>query len=159
MPRQAHNPMKTLRALFLAAALVLAVPAFALDPHDSQIASVSNVTLPVSPAAATVTSIVSLTSHAVNSGTNSYYVFGNVRYSGPLGNSVHIQLYKTVSGTTTVLLTKTIRGDGDIQLTTQLESVAASTTLGIAILQDVAGLPQKIDSAVVTILGLAGNTQ
>src|ERR1700731_4297565 len=103
-----HNPpMKRFLSL-LACMAVLSLPALALDPHDAQTAAVTATTLPVSTSAAQVTSLLSLTSHAVNSGTNSYFVWANVRYSGPLGDAVHLQLYKNVSGTITVLVTKTI---------------------------------------------------
>lgn len=151
--------MKTLRhrfaSLFVVCSLLLALPAVALDPHYAGTSTVTDQQF-TSTVAAQTNSVTSLTPSTVNSGTNSFVLTANTRFTVPLGNAVHLQLYKTVSGVTTVLLTKTIRGDGDLNLTVTLESVAAATVVGVSVLMDVAGLPVQVRSCTFTAVGLAG---
>lgn len=156
--------MKSLRRLSvvpLLAAFVLSLsaPLYALDPHYAGTVTVVDQSY-TSTAAAEADSITSLAPGTVNSGTNSFVITANVRFTAPLGDAVQLQLYKTVSGVTTVLPNTAIqiRGDGDIVITTELESVAASTTLGVSVLFNVAGLPVKIKKCTLTAVGLAGSS-
>lgn len=136
--------------------LALASPLLALDPHDAQVSTVTAQNYNSITGTLTFT-ITSLTSHAVNSGTNSYFYRAFVKYDVPLGGECSLQL---AQGSTAIAATVTpISGEGFVALETEVESVAASTVINLQIVAKHAGDPMKIPRATLVIEGLAGATQ
>lgn len=138
-------------ALF--AAVLSPVCSEALDPHDSQGVDLLNgiATTSITPAA-----VLTLTSHAVNSGTNSYVVTALVDYyesaPGRIGTI-------TLTVGTNTLVTKTVGGGGSVTLRAEVESVAASTAVAIKYAAGGQGDKLQVAYAHLDIVGLAGVSQ
>lgn len=159
---------------FLLSALLFCLPliSFALDPHDAQITAITvPILLQNSAAGATTYANLagfSLTSHAVNSGTNSYIVDVDLEFveSSGANNAVYFQLTSTISSTTTAVASTVtgVGGRGHIHLMAELESIAVSTVFNVQQKFTYASNPGNTGTVTVTaatmrIVGLAGNTQ
>lgn len=145
-----------MKKYLIALLVALALPAFALDPHDAQVSAVTAQSYTSVVGTLTFT-ITSLTTHAVNSGTNSYFYYATVRYDVPSGQECSLQL---TQGTTPIATTVTpISGRGDITLMTEVESVATSTVVKVQVVAKNPGDPISIQLATLMINGQAGATQ
>lgn len=139
----------------LLAVVLMALPVFALDPHDAQSVNVTNVNNVATTAPQTFT-IATLTTHAVNSGTNSYICTANIAYEVPSGGQVSFQISK---GGVAISAVRTVSNGGHITITCEAESVATSSVITIQAVANNITDPVRVGSATLTILGLAGATQ
>lgn len=139
----------------LLAILALASPALALDPHDAQISVVTNTNILTSAGPQTVT-LTTLTSRAVNSGTNSYFIRGIVKFNVPVNGPTTLRL---LSGASTVLQSYKLGGEGYAVIEAEVEGVPVSTVFSLQIVANNTGDTIKSAFASLAILGLAGATQ
>ncbi len=149
--------MKSILAFICALALIsFSTPAFALDPHDAQVSHVSaqSVTSTTTAYSGTITS---LTTVAVNSGTNSYLIFATVDYEAPSGGAVTLQL--TNDGTAIAGASRVVSNSGSVTLMTEVEGIAASKVIALKALIAPSGATIKISKASLVINGQAGATQ
>lgn len=147
---------KTFSTLLAIVALAFTAPLFALDPHDAQSVTVREFSTITTTTPQTV-DITSLTTHAVNSGTNSYIYTADLGYDVPSGGAVTFQL---TQGTTPIATTLTkVSTTGHVVLTAEVESVATSTVVKLQAVAKYATTPIKVGKATLTIVGLAGATQ
>lgn len=151
--------MKPIRSILLAVGLLLTAPLFALDPHYA--GSITNQSLSFNSATAGETdNLAQLSPNTVNSGTNSFYIQANLKFDAPDGFAVHVQISKTVSSTTTIFsdTVQNITGPGYLSITTEQENIAASTTIQVQVLFDVAGSRCGFGRVTLSAIGLAGST-
>lgn len=148
--------MKKYLLLLLASVSLLTLPALALDPHDTQSTQVLAVNN-VSTTTPQTFTIATLTTHAVNSGTNSYIYTADITYDTSLGSEVTLQIAQ--AGTAVTASQKPISGSGHVTIHGTAEAVAGSTAITIQAVVANTGVPIKIARATLVIVGLAGATQ
>lgn len=152
--------MKTLRSTLLAfvafAALAISTPAFALDPHDAQVTSTTDYSTTTTTTPQTLT-ILTLTTHAVNAGTNSYLISADVSYEVPSGTPLYFQLAN--AGTAIAGTLVKVNNAGRISIHTEVENIAASVAITLQAVVKTSTTPVKIAQADLVINGQAGATQ
>jgi len=148
---------RILSLLALATLFLSPVALYAIDPHDTQVSTVTaqNTTTTASPQTFTITS---LTATGIGSGTNSYVISANVSYEVPSGPNCKIVLSKTVSAVRTELISVPISIEGRTNIMTELESVANGTVFKVEIVANTSGTPIKVPQATLLIVGLDGTT-
>lgn len=152
-------PRLSLRSLSAVALLCLTLsgpPAYALDPHDAQSIQASQIQGVTSATPQTIT-LLTLTTHAVQAGVNSYFIWATVKFSVPLGGDYTLQLAN--GGTAIAATVVKIAGEGYVTLMTEVESIAASTAITLQTVCTLSGEPYKFPTATLVINGQAGNTQ
>lgn len=148
--------MKLCRFLLACALLALAVPALAADQHEAYlVTNATNVVI----SSSTYTTILSITSKAVNTGTNSYILTAVIPYVESQGVDGNVSFELTAGST--VLQTWAVRGGpGYIVLRAETESVASSTVLAVKAKCNNTNVTLTIPpGATFDDLGLSGNTQ
>lgn len=144
------------RSLLALALLGLPLVSFALDPHDAQSINALSTQGVTTTTPQTIT-LLTLTTHAVNSGTNSYFIWATVKFDLPLGGDYTLQLAN--AGTAIASTVIRISGQGYVTLMTEVESLAVSTALTLQVVCKNSGDPYKFPTATLMINGQAGATQ
>lgn len=165
--------MKLLNAILCASALLFAaLPAMALDPHDAQVTSLT-AALNLNNSASTATTYANvagftLTTHAVNSGTNSYLIDAWVTFAegSQAANAVTVDLTTTVSSVTTEVPNTAISfgGSKTVHFIAEVESLAVGNVVNLRVkFANVASGSNvntlAVQAGVLRIVGLAGATQ
>ena len=145
------------KILSLVALLAFVLPAFALDPHDAQVSNVTTAASTTSTSAAQAVTVATLTTHAVNAGTNSYIIMAQVDFEAPSGGAVTLQL--TNDGTAIAGTARLVSNQGGVTLMAEVENIAVSKAITIQAVIAPSGATFKVNKASLVINGQAGATQ
>ena len=153
--------IKRILPLLSLALFALTSPLMALDPHYVGSTTVREYSSQSSTSPATVT-IASLTSVAVNSGTNSYFITATLSgYEVPSGGAVQFEI--TVDGTAIADSVITVSTTGNITLTGTIENIAVSKVIAVKAIATGGTtsypMPIYVKKATLSAVGLAGATQ